>query len=951
MKTFLEYIADDLINKYGNDLSHIAVVFPNKRASLFLNGYLARKVSKPLWSPSYITISDLFRQHSSLTVGDPIKLICELHKVFNHCTGINEDLDRFYGWGQLLLTDFDDIDKNMADADKVFANLKDIHQLDDISYLTDEQKETLNKFFRNFSEGGNSELKERFLQLWQHFGDIYHQFNENLAKQQLAYEGALYRKVVSDDSIAFKYDTYVFIGFNVLQKVEQKLFSRLQKEGKAVFYWDFDKYYMEGEENEAGHYISQYLSSFPNELDRNDPAIYDHLDDKKDITYISSTTENMQARYISQWLREHHRIEDGRKTAIVLCDEGLLQIVIHCLPPEVTKVNITTGYPLSQSPVASLVRELIDLHTNGHTENAETYRLHEVSKVLRHPYAPDISPNAQALAKSLNDRKDYYPNRTDIATDEGLQLLFRNFKEGEPFLLQLSQYLLDVLKLVGQNAKNTPDPLKEESIFRMYTLINRVHDLQENGDLNVNVITYRRLITQLIQTTSIPFHGEPAIGIQIMGILETRNLDFDHVLVLSCNEGNMPKGVNDSSFIPYSIRKAYGLTTIDNKVAIYAYYFHRLLQRAGDITILYNNATEDGKTGEMSRFMLQLMVESKQTIRQQTLRAGQKTILLQPQEVQKTPEIMKVLHRMEDLSPTAINRYLRCPLEFYYNRVVGIKEPEENDEDEIDNRIFGNIFHAAAQSLYASYIGKAINKKEIQQLAKDEQGLNRIVDEAFKKELFHAEGKSYQPRYNGLQTINRNVILHYLKQLLTIDEQLAPFTILDLEKEVDRTLTYTTHEGTRTIRVGGFIDRLDRITDQEGERIRVIDYKTGKLPQMKTNGIDDIFDIHNRQKRHADYYLQTFLYALNVRDSTVFDKGGYPVSPALLFIQHTQGKDYDPTLFIGKDKVTDIKEYGEEYLAKLQQTISDIFESQLPFNPTDDRSHCQNCPYRQVCGI
>ena len=951
MKTFLEYIADDLINKYGNDLSHIAVVFPNKRASLFLNGYLARKVSKPLWSPSYITISDLFRQHSSLTVGDPIKLICELHKVFNHCTGINEDLDRFYGWGQLLLTDFDDIDKNMADADKVFANLKDIHQLDDISYLTDEQKETLNKFFRNFSEGGNSELKERFLQLWQHFGDIYHQFNENLEKQQLAYEGALYRKVVSDDSIAFKYDTYVFIGFNVLQKVEQKLFSRLQKEGKAVFYWDFDKYYMEGEENEAGHYISQYLSSFPNELDRNDPAIYDHLNDKKDITYISSTTENMQARYISQWLREHHRIEDGRKTAIVLCDEGLLQIVIHCLPPEVTKVNITTGYPLSQSPVASLVRELIDLQTNGHTENAETYRLHEVSKVLRHPYAPDISPDAQALAKSLNDRKDYYPNRTDIATDEGLQLLFRNFKEGEPFLLQLSQYLLDILKLVGQNAKNTPDPLKEESIFRMYTLINRVHDLQENGDLNVNVITYRRLITQLIQTTSIPFHGEPAIGIQIMGILETRNLDFDHVLILSCNEGNMPKGVNDASFIPYSIRKAYGLTTIDNKVAIYAYYFHRLLQRAGDITILYNNATEDGKTGEMSRFMLQLMVESKQTIRQQTLRAGQKTILLQPQEVQKTPEIMEVLHRMEDLSPTAINRYLRCPLEFYYNRVAGIKEPEENDEDEIDNRIFGNIFHAAAQSLYASYIGKAINKKEIKQLAKDEQGLNRIVDEAFKKELFHAEGKSYQPRYNGLQTINRNVILHYLKQLLTIDEQLAPFTILDLEKEVDRTLTYTTHEGTRTICVGGFIDRLDRITDQEGERIRVIDYKTGKLPQMKTNGIDDIFDIHNRQKRHADYYLQTFLYALNVRNSSDFNKGGHPVSPALLFIQHTQGKDYDPTLFIGKDKVTDIKEYEEEYLAKLQQTISDIFESQLPFKPTDDRSHCQNCPYRQVCGI
>lgn len=951
MKTFLEYIADDLIDKYGNDLSHIAVVFPNKRASLFLNEYLARKVSKPLWSPSYITISDLFRQHSSLTVGDPIMLICELHKVFIHCTGIEEDLDRFYGWGQLLLTDFDDIDKNMADADKVFANLKDIHQLDDLSYLSDEQKETLKKFFSNFSEEDNSELKKKFLELWQHFGDIYHKFNENLEQQHLAYEGALYRKVVCDDSIAFKYDTYVFIGFNVLQKVEQKLFSRLKKEGKAKFYWDFDKYYMEDKENEAGHYISQYLPFFPNEFDCQDPAIYDHMNDKKDITLISSTTENMQARYISQWLREHHRIEDGRKTAIVLCDEGLLQTVIHCLPPQVKKVNITTGYPLSQSPVASLVSSLIDLQTNGQIKNTETYRLHQVSQVLRHPYTPYLSPDAQTLVKALNDKKNYYPNRTEIATDEGLQLLFRNIKEGEPFLTQLSLYLLDVLKRVGQNAKNTADPLMEESVFRMYTLINRVYDLQENGDLNVNAITYRRLINQLIQTTSIPFHGEPAVGIQIMGILETRNLDFDHVLVLSCNEGNMPKGVNDASFIPYSIRKAYELTTIDNKVAIYAYYFHRLLQRAGDITILYNNATEDGKTGEMSRFMLQLMVESNHTIQQQTLKAEQKTILLQPKEVKKSPEIMKVLQGMKELSPTAINRYLRCPLEFYYNMVVGIKEPEDNDEDEIDNRIFGNIFHAAAQSLYTPYIGREIKKDQIQALLEDKRKLNKVVDDAFQQELFHAVGRSYQPRYNGLQTINKNVIIRYLERLLTIDGKLESFTVLGLEQKADSDLSYNTSEGTGTIRVGGFIDRLDRITDQEGERIRVIDYKTGKLPQMKTNGVEDIFDINNRQKRHADYYLQTFLYALNVRDSKAFDPKGYPVSPALLFIQHTQGDNYDPTLFIGKDKVADVLGYKEEYQAKLQQTLSDIFEPQRSFAPTDDKSHCLNCPYRQVCGI
>ena len=314
-------------------------------------------------------------------------------------------------------------------------------------------------------------------------------------------------------------------------------------------------------------------------------------------------------------------------------------------------------------------------------------------------------------------------------------------------------------------------------------------------------------------------------------------------------------------------------------------------------------------------------------------------------------EIMKVLQGMKELSPTAINRYLRCPLEFYYNMVVGIKEPEDNDEDEIDNRIFGNIFHAAAQSLYTPYIGREIKKDQIQALLEDKRKLNKVVDDAFQQELFHAVGRSYQPRYNGLQTINKNVIIRYLERLLTIDGKLESFTVLGLEQKADSDLSYNTSEGTGTIRVGGFIDRLDRITDQEGERIRVIDYKTGKLPQMKTNGVEDIFDINNRQKRHADYYLQTFLYALNVRDSKAFDPKGYPVSPALLFIQHTQGDNYDPTLFIGKDKVADVLGYKEEYQAKLQQTLSDIFEPQRSFAPTDDKSHCLNCPYRQVCGI
>ena len=243
-KTFLEFVSEDIIHKWGTDLSRVAVVFPNKRAALFMNEHLARYARKPMWSPAYITISDLFRRHSDMQVGDSIKLICDLHKSFVKCTGLNESLDHFYGWGQLLLTDFDDIDKNMADADRIFCNLKDIHELDDISYLDDEQRKMLKRFFANFSDDHESELKRRFLSLWSHFSDIYHDYNKRLQEQGLGYEGAIYREVATKDNIEFKYDRYIFVGFNLLQQVEQKLFARLKKMGKANFYWDFDEYYM-----------------------------------------------------------------------------------------------------------------------------------------------------------------------------------------------------------------------------------------------------------------------------------------------------------------------------------------------------------------------------------------------------------------------------------------------------------------------------------------------------------------------------------------------------------------------------------------------------------------------------------------------------------------------------------------------------------------------------------
>ena len=967
-KTFLEYVAEDIVSRWGADLSRTAVVFPNKRAALFMNDHLAKIAGKPIWSPAYITISELFQKHSGLVSGDSIKLICDLHKVFLKCTGLDESIDHFYGWGQLLLADFDDIDKNMADADKIFCNLKDLHEFDDTSYLSDEQREMLKQFFVNFTDNQETELKKRFLCLWSHFSDIYHCFNERLKQQGIGYEGAIYREVVTKQELEFQYDRYLFVGFNMLQKVERKLFERIKQQDKAFFYWDYDIAYMpkagQTRNSDAGHYIASYQKDFPNMLDGTRKDIYDNLRRGKDITYISASTERAQANYVSTWLRENNRAAAGRRTAVVMCDENILQSILHCLPPEADKVNITSGYPLGMTPIATLVSQLMDLYTVGCRPKRNCYALHYVSKVLRHPYARHISVGCAKLSEYLHCHKQFYPSHSLLTaqeSDEGLCLLFPNTKMwmtdaskdiNENKRLNVCTLMLqigNVVQQIGMGTKDEKDALFQESVFRMYTVVNRLLSLSENGDLEVDTTTLRRLLKQLIDSTTIPFHGEPVVGIQIMGVLETRNLDFDHILLLSCNEGNMPKGVNDSSFIPYSIRKAYELTTIDNKVAIYSYYFHSLLQRVGDITLVYNNATDNGHTGEMSRFMLELMIDDAYDIVHKSMLTENVAVIKAPKPMKKDSAIMKHMNQMESISPSAINQYIRCQLSFFYKHVARIAEPDDNEDDEVDNRMFGNIFHKAAFLIYTNIAERSetVEKAHIMAYMKNSKMIEDVVDRAFDEELFKTG--SINSEYNGMQVINREVIIEYVKQLLRIDIELTPFKIIALEKEAYG--DFCIGESKRNIRIGGIIDRLDKVVDKNTgkEAIRVVDYKTGHQPTSKIAELGDIFTGTNTSKSHSDYYLQTMLYSLIVRESGVWNPDSCAVSPALLFIKHASKTEYDPVLEIGNERIEDIKIYDKEFKKSLMEKVEEIFDSNIAFSPTEDKKKCEMCPYKMLC--
>lgn len=954
---FLKAVAEDLYNKIGQDLSRTAVVFPNKRAGLFFNQWLAGCTDKPVWTPAYMTISELFRQLTPLQVADPIRLVCTLYTIFCEETDNDkETLDNFYFWGEMLIADFDDLDKNRVDADRLFQNLQELRQMmDDHSYLTPEQEEALQLFFHNFSIDKKTELKERFLTLWNALGRIYHRFRNVLEAEGLAYEGQLYRTVVegNTDFEALPYDRYVFVGFNVLNQVEHGLFSMLQSKCKALFYWDYDKHYVENRLHEAGEFIRRNLRDFPNEL--TDECLFNNLSKPKQVEYISASTENTQARYVSQWLG-NNLTQKENETAVILCNETILQSVLHSLPENHVKaLNITMGYPLNGTPIHNLLTLLIELYTEGYDTHSARYLYRYVSAVLKHPYVRLLSSEAEPLEKQLTKRNRFYPLPSELQIDDILLHLFPI--EGATDRISFLNQLLNAISLCAtlfrnSNTAQTSDTqLNQEAIFKCYTLVNRLTKLVDEGILTISLPILARLLKNLLSSQSIPFHGEPANGLQVMGVLETRNLDFSHILMLSVNEGQLPKKEGDSSFIPYNLRKAFGMTTIEHKNAVYAYYFYRLIQRAKRVTMLYNTASEGLNRGEMSRFMLQYMVEknSNNTLTKYTLQPNQ-TIRQQTNiEVKGSTEIASRLRRRFGsegkgfLSPSAINVYLDCPLKFYLQYGCNLRKADEVST-EINASVFGNIFHRTTEIIYTEILGKhsngEISKTEIEELLKDELTIRETINRAFKEEFFQIP-LTQKAEYDGLQLLNKEVITAYVKQLLRHDAAHAPFRFVAAEYTIKKTIELNAMDGTQpfTIQLGGNIDRWD---EKEGVQ-RIIDYKTSSSIQ-EAKSMEELFDV---TLEHRPYHIfQTFLYASLLGD----EHPGVRITPALFYIQKAASNDYSPTVKIAKEPVEDFSPMKSEYLKLLNDLLRQMFSSHTHFTQTCQPSHCTFCDFANICG-
>ena len=955
METFLKQVAHDLYNKTEGNFTKVAIVFPNKRASLFFNEYLAQESDRPIWSPTYVSISELFRQSSDLSIADPIKLVCDLYKVFQKATGSKETLDDFYFWGEMLIADFDDADKNMADTHALFSNLKDLNKLmDNYDFLEEGQKEALSQFFHNFSINQVTELKQRFISMWNVLGDIYTEYKALLESQSIAYEGMLYRQVIEQlDVEALPYNKYIFVGFNVLNKVEHTLFKKLNEAGKAMFYWDYDTFYLNKTPHEAGEFIRRNLRDFPSEL----PAsFFDNLNQPKEVTFIESPTENGQVRYLPQWIRENLTSQE-KETAVVLCNEALLQPVLHALPDNVKHINITMGFPLSQTPAYSFVNALMELHTSGYNPNNGRYLFAEVISVLKHPYTRQLSPEAEKLEQTLTRDNRFYPLPSELKQDNVLELLFTPRRNNLDLCSMLSEALKEVAVIYQQQAASHSDAfdqLYRESLFKTYTLVNRFHTLIESKELNVQAGTFQRLLTRVMSSSSIPFHGEPAIGMQVMGVLETRNLDFRHLIMLSVNEGQLPKAGGDSSFIPYNLRKAFGMTTIDHKIAVYAYYFYRLMQRAEKVTLVYNTATDGINRGELSRFMLQFLIEWGYPVLRKQLEAAQSPQDSTPIIIEKTPDVMERMKSVFDIrnnpkaliSPSALNCYLDCPLKFYYKYVALLSAPDEVTAD-IDSAKFGSIFHYAAEHIYKDLTahGKLISRENLETLLKDEVRLQTYVDNGF-KELFFNLPPNEQPEYNGIQLINSAVIVKYIQQLLRNDLRYAPFTFVGSEQRIFENIEICTSTGDIQSRIGGIIDRID----SKGESLRIVDYKTGGDADTPAN----VQSLFIPDKKRSNYVFQTFLYASIVCKKLREKNDSRLVAPALLYIHRAASENYSPVIQMGeprkpKEPVENFAQYEGDFRENLKTLLEDIFNPDISFTQTEIEDKCAYCDFRALC--
>ena len=904
---FLEQVARDFYLREGSGIKEFCFVFPNRRSGLFFRKYLSELTEKPIVSPEIVSFKDFVLRLSDKREADKIELLFDLYKVYSQLSSSPESFDEFAFWGEIVLKDFNDIDNFLIDARQLFSNVKDLKAIEsDYSFLSPRQLSAVKSFWEGFLPEGNSEGKKSFRLMWEILHPLYEGFNSLLDKKNAGYEGKIYREVAGHFatlSTALNYKKIVFVGLNAVNECEKKILIYLRDSVKADFYWDYYGPFISDASNKASFFMRDNLRMFPSEhpLIVNERPI-------PEVEVIGVPSSVIQAKLVGEFLKD---CEKPMESAVVLPDERLLMPLLNAVPEMIEDVNITMGYSLSATSIPAMIKQITEIKW----EQKGIY-FKRALPLLKHTIVRECSDGLSVtLADKINRENLIYLSFSDFDIHPFLKRLFTPLSGDHNICISLCDKILDVMDIILE----TPgiSRINREFVYYVHKAVTRIKGIM----IPMSVETFSRLLNFLLERISIPFKGEPLAGLQIMGVLETRALDFETVIICSLNEGMMPKREASNSFIPYNLRRGFSLPVYDFEDAVYSHIFYSLLTRAKRVVLLYDSRNEGVKTGEQSRFILQLKYLYNVKLKEKTIDykvdfSPQKEIV-----IEKDNNIIAKLKSLfgeageSAFSATLLNNYIDCPLMFYFKAVERLEKEDEVTE-EVEANEFGSIFHYVMEKLYQPYKDKVVTKELIKNMIDNSELIEHHVNNGFAK-------YKNNPDPSGYSLIIKKLIIRYVIITLKHDLSIAPFKYLGSEVKLRK--PFLTESGI-AITLKGSIDRID-YTD----KVRIVDYKTGK-GDLKFKYIEDLFRSDYKQRNRTAFQMLFYSLLSGYNES-------FYAEPYFLR-QLTSGSIH--TMLVESDLVG-------KFASNLSSLTDEIFDKNIPFSTTKNRDVCKYCNFYSIC--
>jgi CRISPR/Cas system-associated exonuclease Cas4 (RecB family) len=957
MESFLEQTAALIYARHQDNLDRVCLVSPNRRAALYLRKYLAKLIDRPVWLPEMLTIEDFAVKYSGYALADTLSLLFELHAVHVEIEGENaQPFEKFMQWGQMLMGDFNEVDLYLADPKQLY------------SYLSDDKALEL----WNLSGEPLTEFEKNYLSFFTSMQIYYTRLHDFLKQKNIAWQGMAYRKLAEETAWmdTLPYDKIYFIGFNALTKAEEKITTRLERMGKAEMLWDADSYYVDNPVHEAGRFLRQAMKPTKEGTLHWKGDYFKTLTKQIIVRGVPNKVSQAKeaGRLIARLLKEN---SDLTGTALVLADESLLLPVLNAIPEASGDFNVTMGFSLTYTPLYSLIDTLFKIHATSAQVSAgkaePLFYTKELLRLLMHPYFARLGGGYQVInTLAIKLRNSKLPFQTP---DQIIDTYKKSAYNIEPKVLTLLELILStswqttadtldnmtrltgLLKLAFPSPKETTVqgdlPIEHEYFFAFARLIFRLKKMHEQYVALNNIETLRQIVLQLLKLEKIPFYGEPLKGIQIMGMLETRTLDFDRVILLGANDDLLPGSRKHDSFIPYNIKTEFGIPIHTDKDAVMAYHFYRLLQRSKEVWMFYNTEANSMGGGDKSRFILQLKEELTRTNPGTVIDMG--ILTLPPAgkpdkegiSIVKTEAVLSLLNKLADtgFSHTSLSKYVNCPLQFYFSVVLKLTEPEEIEET-IDASVMGSVIHEVLLTLYQDHVNELITADHINAMIKK---VPDVTQAALKKNVnfkgSYASGKNLL-----IAKVSQLYVVNYLKKerSVIIDEHTELYIrLLENEFSYLHPFADTKKEGElRHVKIKGLIDRID----QSGETLRLIDYKSGNVDErkeLKVSNPEELFTDPGKSKA-----LQLLIYKYLIEKNPETIQGSYAgIAPGIISLR----KFGSYLMPLNDEEAWSSQESYKDFGDILSELFRQIYDADTAFTATTDTERCKYCSFKAIC--